>query len=408
MSSIFIDSFTYRWKKNDGSYYFGRTANNDIPKFDNHEKLYFLNEFITSLLIHDKILIKLDSLEELELLIGIENVLRLFNDDALQIIDDGGTMVGFLVSREGSNMLMNFNNCSGLQIEAIEQRLDKKYKGKILHRKLQPLLLNVEKKKVDVDGAWTGHLVEEELYYDLNNKNLTNLLSLKAEDRVNIPDSDILSFMRLCYLNKSLIYQHDVKADFLLTEGYASKLLANKLSPILKKNTEPDKLFNKIISDKGIPDLAKLIVDGIIKFEHIIELRNTVDGKKFRNWFQEKGWNKALVYEELMKFNSSIASNSWVRLVRWIYPNLIGLTTSGLAGAGAAAFDSLIVDKLLKGWHPNFFLDDKLKEHINSEINMHSKDIEESRIKKRLGRKIGRNEKCPCDSGKKFKNCCGK
>ncbi|MBQ1670212.1 MAG: SEC-C domain-containing protein, partial [Treponema sp.] len=24
------------------------------------------------------------------------------------------------------------------------------------------------------------------------------------------------------------------------------------------------------------------------------------------------------------------------------------------------------------------------------------------------GRKIGRNEPCPCGSGKKFKNCCGK
>ena len=382
--------------------------NNDIPQFQNQERLYFLNEFISSLLIHDKLIIKLDSLEELELLIGIENVLRLFNDDALEIIDDGGTMVGFLLGRDGNNMLMNFSGCTGLQIEAIEERLDKKHKGKIIHRKLQPLLLNVEKKKIDIDGGWTGHLVENELYYDLNNKNVTELLSIEAESKVDIPDSDILSFMRLCYLNKSLIYQNEVNADFLLTEGYASKILANKVSPVLKNNTEPDKLFNKILTDKGIPDLGSLIIDGIIKFEHILELRNSVDGKKFRHWFKEKGWNKALVYEELMKFNSSIASKSWVRIVRWIYPNLIGMTTSGIAGVGAAAFDSLIVDKLLKGWHPNFFLDDRLKEHINTEISDHIKNIEENRIKKRFGRKVGRNELCPCESGKKFKHCCGK
>jgi len=268
--------------------------------------------------------------------------------------------------------------------------------------------LNVEKKKIDIDGGWTGHLVENELYYDLNNKNVTELLSIEAESKVDIPDSDILSFMRLCYLNKSLIYQNEVNADFLLTEGYASKILANKVSPVLKNNTEPDKLFNKILTDKGIPDLGSLIIDGIIKFEHILELRNSVDGKKFRHWFKEKGWNKALVYEELMKFNSSIASKSWVRIVRWIYPNLIGMTTSGIAGVGAAAFDSLIVDKLLKGWHPNFFLDDRLKEHINTEISDHIKNIEENRIKKRFGRKVGRNELCPCESGKKFKHCCGK
>lgn len=408
MSKIFIDSFTYRWKKNGDSYYYGRTGNNDIPPFESIEKLNFLNQFITSLLIHEKLIIKLDSLEELELLIGIENILRLFNDDALEIIDDGGTMVGFLVGRDGENILMNLSNCTGLQLEAIEQRLDKRYKGKIIHRKLQPLLLNVEKKKIDVDGAWTGHLVENELDYDLNNQNLTKLLALKTESRVVIPDSDVLSFMRLCYLNKSLIYQNETNADFLLTEGFASDLLKSKISPILEKNIEPEKLFTKILSDKGIPDLGSLIIEGIIKFEQIIELRNSVDGKKFRHWFKEKGWDKKLVYEELMKYNSSIASKTWVQIVRWVYPNLIGLATNAAVGIGAAAFDSLIVDRLLKGWHPNFFLDDKLKEHIDSEIIDHLKNIDEERIIKRLGRKIGRNELCPCGSGKKFKRCCGK
>jgi uncharacterized protein YecA (UPF0149 family) len=27
--------------------------------------------------------------------------------------------------------------------------------------------------------------------------------------------------------------------------------------------------------------------------------------------------------------------------------------------------------------------------------------------KVRAGRKVGRNERCPCGSGKKFKKCCG-
>lgn len=407
MSRIFIDSFTYRWKKAGDSYYFGRPSNNAISDFESNERLYFLNEFITSLLIHDKLIIKLDSIEELELLIGIENVLKLFNDDALEIIDDGGTMVGFLEGRNGGNMLMNFSNCSGLQIESIEERLENKYKGNVLRRKLQPLLLNVEKRKIDIDGAWTGHLVEEELHYDLNNKNLTGLLSLESEDRISIPDSDILPFMRLCYLNRSLMYQNETNADFLLTEGFASSILQHKISPILRKEVNPKELFNKITSDKGIPNLAGLVVEGVIRFEHIIELRNSVDGKKFRHWYKEKGWNKELVYQELMKFNSSVASNSWVKLLRWVYPNLIGLTTSGLAGVGASAFDSYVVDKLLKGWHPNFFLDDKLKEHIDSEIENNKKVKREETIKNRFGRKIGRNELCPCDSGKKFKKCCG-
>ncbi|EPB6720559.1 SEC-C metal-binding domain-containing protein [Vibrio fluvialis] len=45
-------------------------------------------------------------------------------------------------------------------------------------------------------------------------------------------------------------------------------------------------------------------------------------------------------------------------------------------------------------------------------INIYGNDINIQSpirdVRKRLfGRKVGRNEKCPCNSGKKFKKCCG-
>ena len=138
MSKILFDTFTYRWRKQGNSYYFGRNLNNDLPEFEELEKQYYLNQLITSLLIHEKLSIKLDSLEELELLIGIDNVLRLFNDDCLEIIDDGGTMEGFLIGGNGENIFMNFNSCTGLQIDAIEERLRKKYRGRFEDKKVGP------------------------------------------------------------------------------------------------------------------------------------------------------------------------------------------------------------------------------------------------------------------------------
>jgi len=408
MSKILINSFAYRWRKREVSYYFGKSGINNVPDFEPNEKIYFLNQIIVSLLIHEKIILKMDFIEELELLIGIENVLRLFNQDAIEIIDDGGTMVGFLVDGDGKNLLMNFSDCSGLKIDAIEERLDKKYNGKVKRKTLNQVLLNVENRKIDIDGAWAGHLVEQELFHDLNNNHLVKLLDLKSENYTQVLDKDILAFMRLCYLNRSLIYQNDVNADFLLTEGFATDIVNAKISPLLRKEGTPDELFVNILTDKGIPDLATLIVNGIIKFEHVLELRNSFDGKKFRLWYKESGWDKKLVYKELMSFNSSIASENWVKIIRWIYPKMVGLFTNGIAGVGTAAFDTFIVGKLLKGWHPNFFLDNKLTNHIDSEIINHKISLSESRTYKRLGMKVGRNEKCPCQSGKKLKNCCGK
>ncbi|HCE3278241.1 SEC-C metal-binding domain-containing protein [Vibrio parahaemolyticus] len=40
-----------------------------------------------------------------------------------------------------------------------------------------------------------------------------------------------------------------------------------------------------------------------------------------------------------------------------------------------------------------------------NDINIHS--LVRNVTKRSFGRKVGRNEKCPCNSGLKFKKCCG-
>jgi len=39
--------------------------------------------------------------------------------------------------------------------------------------------------------------------------------------------------------------------------------------------------------------------------------------------------------------------------------------------------------------------------------NPYTKQIENKKVP-RVNKKPGRNKKCPCGSGKKYKNCCGK
>jgi TPR repeat protein len=50
----------------------------------------------------------------------------------------------------------------------------------------------------------------------------------------------------------------------------------------------------------------------------------------------------------------------------------------------------------------------KMRETFENLKNNHKKAIEDAKPKPiRAGEKIGRNEKCPCESGKKYKKCCG-
>lgn len=77
MKSIFIDSLTYRWRLVDGEYYFGRHPDNRFPSFTANEKAIYVSEILMSLLLHDKIYININSVEEFIDLIGIES--SLFN-----------------------------------------------------------------------------------------------------------------------------------------------------------------------------------------------------------------------------------------------------------------------------------------------------------------------------------------
>ena len=58
--------------------------------------------------------------------------------------------------------------------------------------------------------------------------------------------------------------------------------------------------------------------------------------------------------------------------------------------------------------------EDMQKLNISKEkiVNMSTNNAGSSEPEKkepvRVGKKIGRNEPCPCGSGKKYKNCCGK
>src|SRR5882762_9876617 len=128
MKSILIDTLTYRWKLLDGEYYFGRTLNNDYPKFIASEKKHYLSEILMSLLLHDQVFIKIDCLEETIDLLGIEPTLKLLSGQILVTVNDGGTFTAFLPN-DDNNMLMNFSNSTSLNYDSILNRLESKYKG---------------------------------------------------------------------------------------------------------------------------------------------------------------------------------------------------------------------------------------------------------------------------------------
>ncbi|SOC81572.1 SEC-C motif-containing protein [Salinimicrobium sediminis] len=405
MNSILIDNLNYRWRKKGNTYHFGSDWSNSGIPFNSDERGFFINPFIKSLLLFDKIYIKTQHLEEFIFLFGIKDAHKLFITDNIVLIDDGGTRTAFLPHND-DYLLMNLSDVSKSQLDSIQERLLDYYKGSADRHLVKPLIFKAEKVKVDIDGDWIGHQCQEEVCLDLNNKNVTKYLNFRnSYDNVIVKPDDIVPLMRLQFANKSLFYQNELGIQNLSTEASIQHLINIKLNPVLTgKKGEALELFSKIIQDKQLPDLTRLYTNNIIDIDLIISLKNDISGKKFRAWFEDSDYDEKSVYKQLMSKSKNLSDYTVTRLIRWGVPNLIGIIEP-ISGAIASTIDSFVVDKIMKGWHPNFFLDDVLTKKID-QATREQRSLEEGKaLEKKFG-KIGRNDPCPCKSGKKYKKCC--
>jgi hypothetical protein len=408
MSSILVDTLNYRWRKKNGLYYFGADWSFNVSSFDKIERKFYLSQFLNSLLLFDKIYIQIQHLEEFIALFGIGNTHKLFLSESIIVIDDGGTTTGFLPNGE-MNLLMNFDSTSALKFDKIQERLLELYKGHFECQFVKPLILKAENLKIEINGGELGNISEQEIFSDFKNQNIMDFLKFQNPyDNTIVKDEDIFPLMRLNYANRSLIYQNSLNIENLSTEASIQPLINMKIGASLNPNhTEPIELFRDIITQKQIPDLTELFLNNIISIDDILSFRSNVSGKKFREWLDDANYNKSEVYKQIMSSKKDITDKMMTKLVRWIYPKLIGMANPSL-GLIVSAVDSFILGKMLKGWHPNFFLDDVLSKKLNEMLKENQETIKRKKIQSNFGRDISRNDKCPCGSMKKYKNCCGR
>ncbi len=213
--------------------------------------------------------------------------------------------------------------------------------------------------------------------------------------------------IRLQELNKTAVIAATLNIDNIKTDAAINELLLHKTTSVFSKSIHcGTDVIQKIEQEKGFPDLGELFINNIINLEDILKLRDNFQNKIFRYWIKKLDSDELLVRKEIMNSVDNIIGSKLTNPLRFIGSNLIGLL-GFIPGLAASAFDSFILDKISKGWHPNFFLDDVLKKEIDKCIDNYGNKRKIEKIKSTFSG-VGRNDLCPCGSGKKFKKCHGK
>lgn len=218
---------------------------------------------------------------------------------------------------------------------------------------------------------------------------------------------NMLSTLRLHHLNTLSVVAATMEADGLKTDGAIASLMRKKTRSVLSRAI-PDgvEALNAVSLQKGFPDLGQLVFDGVISLNDLLKLRKSMQGRMFRYWAASDKYEEELMRKDIMNSVQSVLTGRIGTALRMMVCSLVGIA-GFLPGLVASATDSFIVNKIAGGWHPNMFLDDKLKRLIDDRIAAQGKARAAAEATARF-KGVQRNDPCPCGSGKKFKYCHGR
>lgn len=216
-----------------------------------------------------------------------------------------------------------------------------------------------------------------------------------------------VSRIRLQELNKSVILANTLGIDNIKMDAAINELMVKKtVSAFGRTIHSGSDVLLKLEQQKGFPDLGELFVNKIISLDDILKLRDCYQGKFFRYWAKQSAYDEDLMRKDIMNSAQNLLGSRLMNPIRMIACNLVGIT-GFIPGIIASAFDSYILNAVSQGWHPNFFLDDKLKRMIDDCVAKEERKIKIEKLNDAFAG-VGRNDMCPCGSGKKFKKCHGR
>lgn len=376
------------------------------------------SDLITAMLTYDTVFIKSSNVWDVFQVWGSEYFKELLRGGVLKVIPDQ-KLNPVMMEKNNKWVPDYFSYTSGIQDINNHERFTAKdlewgVVETIFHKfgfkgsEANAILLLLDENKVNIDAKKVSMEAKKETYHDINTTEFVDKYNIMRVNSVGLREFHKQRLLRLHELNTTCVMAGMIGADGIKTDGNISQIMAYKMSTLPLEEKFPDGVsaIKKVTLEKGFPDLGKLFIDGIIDLDDIIKLRGSFQGKIFRYWSKLDNYEEKLFREDIMNSVHNVLGGKVSNATRFVLTNIIGFI-SNIPGVVASAIDSYVLDKIFKGWHPNFFLDDKLKILIDKSIEKHEKEERKEKIKQ-MFKCVRPNDPCPCGSGKKFKKCHGK
>lgn len=359
--ALLYDAFSYRINQVQGGVFFDRWQGNVFPEITLPEKLYFLNGIISTLLTHNKIIIRSDSIEELIDCIGFSAFRLIYDKGYLKILDNWWFPT-FMCS---DDIFFYINMHEKQYQDKVCNRLKMKI-GEEASSFVKGIFKNIcNTTDSDMYDYW-DHLSQDNMYDDFSfNNRIRALLEIHSEDILKITnEKDTWSAVRLCLFERSLEWARRLKSDEILLEEEAKQYL------IYKSNIQSEsiiEMFDLILHAKGVPNLSILYYNGVISMEDRIRVREKITFGKFIKWLEDNNYDVQEL--ELALFNGRPKNSKIEKWFRWALICGVPLTLSqGIQTIGGIGIS--FIEQLLPQFSgqkiPNIYFDSVLTNQFNA------------------------------------------
>lgn len=342
--SILFENFSFRCKETSGGIYYDRWADDSLTRFKMQDKLYFLDKILNTILLHETIYLRLDSLEEFIEILGLDQTIKLLDRKILQVIDYWYFPAFMIV---GDNTLSFMN----MELSNMHPRILKRLSHSYSHTKLS-YISNYLKDGImhdDISYSYWDSLARNEIYDDMQNDLLRAHLKLTSPNPHDVTEEDSFCITRLFLMERSFEWARNLKTDVVLLEDRAKYWLSLKAGRTIDRTTIGD--INKILSAKKIWNLSLLYYNGVINIDDILDVRENVNGIKFREWIASKDYSADELEKILMSHKIADPQKEWLK---WGVLSAIGAINT-VAGIAVSLVDQ--IKGSYKEWNPELFFD---------------------------------------------------
>ncbi|WP_353141902.1 hypothetical protein [Acinetobacter pragensis] len=238
--------------------------------------------------------------------------------------------------------------------------LDTNYKDSGLSSVLKNKVVNTFQ-----DAYITLEDVDERFY----NSTIKVINELEQKNIKNLDYQDTLRILRIYEIFNSFQQKNRFDLSTHLVDGFARDYLQGNAitSLFIDEKTSRLEKFESIAEDKGIPDIYDLYKFGLLNIKQVLEIRDDLNTRKFREWFLDPLRSDNEIFYDVIKRQSVFDKVNW-NAIKFATTTLVGVADPLSGLLTSIIFEREAFKKTADSWHPNLFLDDVLNKKLNKLI----------------------------------------